>query len=226
MTNLMLMKKNTLYTLLAILILSTPLVQAQQRRPGTTYPRKDNRSSRTSRFSDDEEIFRHNILKINFISPLAATISGFYERVITERMSAQLGVQYTGYSGFITDNEKLRGFAITPEFRYYVTQATPAPNGIYVAPFLRYRNTSLAGDIEYQDRKLDGKIEIRSIGGGMLVGGQYLIGDRVSIEGYIGPTISGQTFKATEGSTKKDYSIPNFFSPVWFRSGFTVGIAF
>lgn len=165
-----------------------------------------------------------NIFKINPFSLLAATGSFAYERVINEQMSGQLGIQFTRYSGWVTGGRDLRGYAITPEFRYYFTDV--APKGFFVAPFLRYRYTSLDGEITLQGRQFRGKVDITNFGGGVLIGGQFILGERVSLEGFFGPTITGRSYSFTEGTTESDYDIPNFFSPIWFRTGLTVGFLF
>lgn len=199
-------------SLLAFLLIQLP-TQAQQRR------------NTPARRPDATTEMPANLLKINFISLVAATGSFFYERVINERMSAQLGVQFTSYAGFFTGNERLRNFAFTPEFRYYLT-SLEAPKGFYVAPFLRYRESSITGDVSVAGRKFDGKATVTSFGGGVLLGGQFLVSNRVSVEAFIGPTFSGRNIDVSEGSTEGDYAFPNFLSPVWFRTGVTVGLAF
>lgn len=206
------MKK--LLLLVFVLQIAASIAQAQYKRPNERN-RKNTSVSGTPA----------NLIKVNFLSPIASTGSFFYERALNERMSAQLGFQYTSYSGFFTNNERLRGIGLTPEFRYYFSDSE-APKGFFVAPFLRYRNYSLSGDIKLVNRQFEGEVSVTSIGGGVLVGGQWIFGEIFSLEAFIGPTISGQNFKATEGTSQKDYNIPNFFSPVWFRSGVTVGIAF
>lgn len=166
----------------------------------------------------------NNLIKINPLSLVAATGSFAYERVINERMSGQLGFLFTRYSGRITGGRTLSGFAVTPELRYYLTGT--APQGFFVAPFLRYRRTSLEGDVTVQGRTFDGTLQIDNFGGGVLVGGQFLLGERFSFEGFIGPTVTGRSNRFTEGTTERDYDVPNFFSPVWFRTGITVGFLF
>ncbi len=180
------------------------------------------RNDRPTRIS--ESAGYSNVIKINPLSLVAATGSFAYERVINEQMSGQLGFLFTRYSGRITGGRALSGFAITPEFRYYLTGA--APQGFFVAPFLRYRRTSLEGDVTVQGRTFDGTLQINNLGGGVLVGGQFVLGERVSFEGFIGPTVTGRSYQFTEGTTETDYDVPNFFSPVWFRTGITIGFLF
>ena len=166
----------------------------------------------------------NNLIKINPLSLIAATGSIAYERVINEQMSAQLGFLLTRYSGSITGGRTLSGFAVTPEFRYYLTGS--APEVFFVAPFLRYRRTSLSGDVTVQGRTFEGTLQMNNFGGGVLIGGQFVLGERISLEGFIGPTVTGRSYEFTENTTEGDYDVPNFFSPVWFRTGITVGFLF
>jgi hypothetical protein len=205
------MKNVPLFFLTSLLLLVCGESFAQVRRND-----RPTRISETSAYS--------NIIKINPLSLAGSTGSFAYERVINEQMSGQLGFLFTRYSGWVTGGRTLSGFAITPEFRYYLTGA--APQGFFVAPFLRYRRTSLEGDVTVQGRTFEGTLQMNTYGGGVLVGGQFVVGERVSFEGFIGPTINGRSFEATEETTERDYDVPNFFSPVWFRTGITVGFLF
>lgn len=77
-----------------------------------------------------------NAIKVNLLSPVVRTINLSYERAISENGSIQLGFFYTGAK---VSDVKIDGFGLTPEYRFYLS-STPAPNGFYVAPFLRYIN--------------------------------------------------------------------------------------
>jgi hypothetical protein len=211
----------TLLSFLTGILLVLPLCESRaQVRRDQPPVRRDTRPT----YSSDKDAEYRNVIKINPLSLIAATGSFAYERVINERMSGQLGLQFTSYSGWVTGGRPLKGFAVTPEFRYFLTGS--APKGFFLAPFLRYRQSSITGEITAGGRNFNGKVDINNFGGGVLIGGQYILGQRVSIEGFIGPTINGRSYKFTEGTTETDYDIPNFFSPVWFRTGFTVGFLF
>ncbi|MBX9890955.1 MAG: DUF3575 domain-containing protein [Chitinophagaceae bacterium] len=103
---------------------------------------------------------KKNLVKVNMLSPLVRTGSFFYERKIGTNSSLQLGVFYTG-SKF--DELKLRGFGITPEFRYYASEKG-AMEGFYLAPFLRYQH--------YEITELMNKGTLNTFGGGLLIGKQ------------------------------------------------------
>ena len=65
-----------------------------------------------------------------------------YERVFSENISVQLGFYYSwdfpSYDSW-SGEAFATGFAITPEFRYYLSKKRPAPRGIYLAPNFRYQ---------------------------------------------------------------------------------------
>jgi hypothetical protein len=157
---------------------------------------------------------KQNVIKANLFSPLVRTGSFFYERVLNEDMSLQLGFFYSGAS--ISDT-KFRGFGITPEFRYYLSESKPAPSGIFVAPYLRYQNFDLSveGDT--------GSATYSAMGGGLLIGAQRLLKNSISIEAFLGPSYSSGNIKLTDGASN-NYDT-GFFDGFGVRFGFTVGIA-
>ena len=75
-----------------------------------------------------EATAQSNVFKINIISPVVRTASVFYERALNDQSSLQLGFFYSGYSG---NDTKFRGFGITPEYRFYLSE-TPAPAGFFL----------------------------------------------------------------------------------------------
>ncbi len=113
---------------------------------------------------DDYKDFRRaRILKINLFSPLAEVFTMAYESVLTPEKSIQLTVSLVAEGGFI----------VTPEFRYYLSEMY-APRGVYVAPFLRY--------FQIDDQGL--------LGGGLIIGKQGLYKNKITINGFLGPSIN------------------------------------
>ncbi|MDJ1479441.1 DUF3575 domain-containing protein [Cytophagaceae bacterium YF14B1] len=177
-----------------------------------------------------------NLIKINPLSLFTTTGSVFYEHVLSENTSMVLNLQYTlprKASIFGTDilgeNGKLNRFAVAPEFRYYPSGT--APTGFYVGPFARYVNFSAKGDITKEingeQRTIHGKLTQQTFSLGCVIGGQWLFGDHISLDAYIGPYFSLGHLSVTQDLTEDDYNVPasiNF--PVWFRTGLTVGYAF
>lgn len=107
---------------------------------------------------------RAKILKLNILSPVVETITLAYENVLTPEKSLQVTFSLITAEG---------GFAITPEFRYYISE-TLAPQGVYLAPFLRYYQLG------------DGGI----LGGGLVLGKQAIFKNKITIDGFFGPSVN------------------------------------
>ncbi len=156
---------------------------------------------------------KKNAIKVNIFSPIVRTGSFFYERALSNATSAQLGFFYTGYK--ISDT-KFSGFGITPEFRFYPSKKEDM-KGFYLAPFVRYQNFSLTQDAT------DSKGTFTSFGGGVLIGGQFLFGNIVTLDMFIGPAYYSGTTKVNSGTGSFDLGS---FDGFGVRAGVTVGIAF
>jgi hypothetical protein len=155
-----------------------------------------------------------NLFKVNLFSPLVRTGSFFYERALNDDSSIQLGFFYSGAS---IGDTKLRGFGLTPEYRFYLSEK-PAPRGIFVAPFARYQSFNLTVEGE------SGKASLSTIGGGLLVGVQTILKDRISLEAFIGPSYSSSKLDVTSGD-EDDFEFGSL-DGFGVRFGVTIGIAF
>lgn len=154
-------------------------------------------------------------VKTNISSTL--TVKSFNlipEFAITERLSAQVGFYRT--NNFTYKEHVFSGTAITPEVRFHLKPTYL--KGLYAAPFVRYRK--LAWDIPSEDAGAD----FISIGGGVCVGYQSLIKNRVILDLYIGPGFSGHDIKIRSG-VADDFKLP-ITSSVGVRAGIALGIAF
>ena len=163
-----------------------------------------------------------NAVKINIFSPIVKTFSGFYERALGDAVSIQAGFFYTGTK---VEDTKFTGWGVTPEFRFY-----PAKNedlkGFYLAPFGRYSSFSLSGtsiDPATQE-EIDAKATLGTFGGGLLIGGQFLFGDIVTLDIYIGPKYSVSDITVDAGE-EDDFQLGSF-DGFGVRGGVTIGIAF
>lgn len=158
-----------------------------------------------------------NLIKVNLLSPVVRTGSFFYERLLNEKSSLQLGLFYTGASFAGT---LFRGIGITPEYRFYLSENKQAPAGFFVAPFVRYQNLNLSD-------KDDSTIQAvySSFGGGVCVGNQWVFKNQVSLELFAGPSFNGTSFTGKNGATRDNFFLTNFgyFS---FRFGLALGFAF
>lgn len=154
-----------------------------------------------------------NLIKINLLSPLVRTGSFFFERAMTDEISLQLGFFYTGAS---VGETTFRGFGLTPELRYYLSEKHPAPRGVFIAPFARYQNFTLTDD-------LDNEGTYSSFGGGLLVGTQTMFKNKISLDVWAGPSYSSGKTKVTDGEDNFDLGS---FDGFGVRFGVTVGFGF
>lgn len=154
-----------------------------------------------------------NVVKINIFSPIVKTFNVAYEKKLNANSSGQLGFFYTGYS---TGDTEFSGFGITPEYRFYLSD-TEAPQGVYVAPFVRYQS------FKVEDKTLNNKGEFTAFGGGLIIGKQWIFKERVSLDIFIGPAYFSGDTKTTSGTNTFD---TDAFDGFTVRTGLTLGIAF
>lgn len=157
-------------------------------------------------------------VKIGLLSPIARTINVSAEQAISENSSIQLGFFYSGAK--LPGDTKISGYGITPEFRYYLSASSAAPNGFYVAPFLRYQAFTASNN----DNNVRNEGTLSSFGGGVLVGRQWIFKERVTFDMFIGPKYQDWSYKVKSGTDT--FSDGSFFGNFGLRGGLTLGIAF
>ena len=167
-----------------------------------------------------------NAVKINIFSPLVKTGSFFYEHKISEQNSVQLGALFTRWNAGYTD---ITGFAITPEYRFYLSDKKPAMQGFYLGPFLRYQNLTLNNGLSYTEENIgiqhEAKASLNTLGGGLVAGHQFVFKRRFTLDTYLGPSYNGGKLKVKAGEDSQDFDT-GAFRGFGLRSGVTFGIAF
>jgi hypothetical protein len=169
---------------------------------------------------------KKNIVKTNIISPLFRTFHLNYERAFTEKVSGQLGLMY--FAGLDRNDTKFNGFAVTPEVRLYPKGT--ALEGFFLGLSPRYQSFKLETTTESFDDngnpvKNTNKATLRSMGAGLVVGGQWIFGDIVSLELYGGPSFNSSKIKVESGS-EDDFNTTGVGSRFGLRFGLTVGVIF
>lgn len=154
------------------------------------------------------------VLKINIFSPIVKTFNVQYEQAVSASSSFQLGVFYTGYS---TSGTSFKGLGITPEYRFYLSD-TEAPQGVYVAPFVRYMNFKLE-----EDDVTNSKADFNAFGGGLILGKQWIFKEKIALDIFIGPIYTSGNVKVTSGTDNFDTGAFDGFS---VRSGLCFGFKF
>lgn len=157
---------------------------------------------------------KNNVIKTSLISPFVSTYVVAYERVLNEDMGLQIGLYYSGADVFEAD---FRGYAITPEFRYYLSEEKTAPDGAFIAPYLRYQSFTIDDESSTSSATLTG------LGGGLLIGVQRVFKGTVSLSAFIGPAYIAPSIEYEDPENQ-------FFDRgnggFWARAGINVGIAF
>lgn len=156
-----------------------------------------------NRSNGDKPELAH-VVKINASQLALKNISLQYELGFHKNMSVALG-----YSNFLkrgipsqiyennnADGYKLpymKGWAITPEFRFYPgkKEEKPAPHGFYLAPYLRYSKYTLGADYIETDPNTMAKRQYELTGtykgtsAGLMLGSQWIVGKHFSFDWWI-----------------------------------------
>lgn len=153
------------------------------------------------------------IVKANMLSPLVRTGSFFVEHQLNNNSSLQLGLLYTGKTW---DDTKIRGWGITPEYRFYLSDS-PAPDGFFIAPYARYLHFNLENEAK-------NKAKMNGLGTGLIIGQQYIFKERLSFEWFFGPAYTNINLDVDSG-TDDDFETGSW-DGFTLRAGITLGIAF
>lgn len=181
-----------------------------------------------------------NILKANLTSLALKDVYVSYERTFLKKFSVNLGFDYlpkrgiplASYFADVNGNPspvrdmRISGWRITPEFRFYTSVLKGAPKGFYVAPYFRYGVYDFKlGSYQYnytdgydgnksKTANIDFTGQYKAVGGGIMIGHQWIIAKHLSIDFWIvGIGVSGTNF-ALRGTT-------NDMDPRYFEEGST-----
>ena len=169
-----------------------------------------------------------NVVKVNILSPIFGTGSFFFEHKLSASSSIQLGALFTNWN--VDDNTNVTGFAITPEYRFYLSETKEALRGFYVGPFLRYQNLTL----KYTDTFYNGtntspqksEASLNTFGGGVLIGHQWIFKQRFSLDTFLGPSYNGGSVSYKNSSFNNGTDDAGLFKGFGIRTGVTFGLAF
>jgi Protein of unknown function (DUF3575) len=170
-----------------------------------------------------------SILKVDLLSPVARTGTLSFEQVLNENSSIGLSMLYCDQSELWVSSGYLSRFALSPEYRFYLSEDRPAPEGWYLNTMLRYQHLTaewteytFTGDpyIEYYTVKRDEK---NTFGMGLGVGFQEVFKNKIALDLHL-----GTIFNTGEDRTVDPYqqSSSSEFEPYvgyFFYSGVKVG---
>jgi hypothetical protein len=145
-----------------------------------------------------QDITEHkNVVNLGLGGLALGNVSLNYERTFSDSRAASLTAGFLvprNLPSFIYDNlsdednwdadNKLSGFFIMPEYRFYPSYKI-APEGFYIAPFLRLNHYTLDIGGDFNDITADIKGKISGIGGGVQFGMHWVIKERISIDFYL-----------------------------------------
>lgn len=187
---------------------------------------------------------QNNAVKVDIFQPIINTLALSFEHKLSESSSVQVGLSGTfgykddgsysyGPNGYY-DGRSTSGFAITPEYRLYLSEKHPALEGFYVAPYLRYQylsqtgtNYTLNGNGGRYNQSYEASLS--AFGLGVVVGRHWIFKKHFSLDIFTGP---GYTFASTSsnqvGYTPQKGDFVGYISnnSYDFRGGATFGFAF
>lgn len=154
-------------------------------------------------------------IKTDLFSPIIRTYTLKLEQAFTEDIAVQLGFFYSGYK---TNNSEssLSGYGITPEFRFYLSD-TPAPNGTYLAPNIRYFRFSVTDPLVNEEGALT------NLSLAINLGKQVILKDIIVIDAWVGPSYNFRSISETSAAFDAGIANVNGFG---LRVGIAIGLAF
>jgi len=156
-----------------------------------------------------------NAFKINPGSLLIKTGNVSYERVVMPKQSLQVGAFYSGVG---LGDFKYRGYAITTEYRFYVSKQQEELNGLYVSPFARFQSFTIANN------KVKSEAQFNTIGGGATLGWQKSWNSGFVLNLFAGPSYNELKFRGEV--IEEDFEIKEGIKGFGLRTGITLGFTF
>ncbi len=178
-------------------------------------------------------------VKVNLFIFLASSVGPSVEVKVANKLSLNLsgaysyGVGTVGVQSVISNSSGLTvessfgrftGFALTPELRFYPSKKRAALNGFYIGPFFRYSKGGSGTTLILNNKTYDGDINFRSIGGGLMLGYQWILGEHFVLDwGFFGPRLGRYKMDLRAGPIAQGDRV-NFINDVnEVLSGFNLG---
>jgi hypothetical protein len=171
-------------------------------------------------------------VSMNFLPLLFQSFNGFVEFRLNQSSSLAAGFNYwSTKKGSLIYNKNDQNYkSITLEYRYFPSQNSM--EGIYLAPWLKYRNINQKQVINFaEDANGSSSIALpaqnqlyHQAGSGLNIGFQKIIYDPILVGGFIG--FGYYPFEKIEATNQDWISEKDRFSRIDFRLGLTFGMAF
>jgi hypothetical protein len=167
-----------------------------------------------------------NIAKINVLSPFFGSLHLGYERVFSDKISAQVSFFYTGRRDQFEVNG---GLGFIGEARFYLSNSNSAPLGFFIAPFLRYEGMkqNVIVPATQTAPEIKTRANLNMFGLGITGGYQWIFKDIITIDVWAGPAF-------VAGSQNPDVDTKDAKPPFPYskrtglggRAGVMIGVAF
>ncbi len=184
-----------------------------------------------------------NTVKLNVPGLVVGAINVQYERVLSPKVSAVLGVSYfipassrvlkgISTSEFKVNKNTMSGFGVMPEIRFYLSGKSEAPRGFYIAPYGRFSRKTIDLDVNATvdfitkgkdiDTKFVGSGSFTTFGGGILIGAQWIFPNNLTLDWWIlGLGVTSTKFDVTSNGDYSDLDLSGIDSSVQ-DSGFPI----
>jgi len=136
------------------------------------------------------------VIKVNPVGFIFGVFNGTYEKALNEKSSIAVGASYFNWS-----NLNISGFGASAEYRFYFSNNSEAPHGMFAAPILDLESLSYS----YKDINVDpvtgeittdsGTDSVFSIGGGVKAGHQWIWDSGIALDLYFGYGYRSAKFK-------------------------------
>jgi hypothetical protein len=166
------------------------------------------------------------IIKANPFGWFAGQYQFGYEHFLSEKLSVQLvpgvifsKVTLSDSTDFTFESVQATRFGtiVIPEVRYYLGDV--APDGLYIAPFGRFRSVTTT-----VDNDSDVTRKRQSIGGGFVLGYQYQLANGLTGELFMGPQFKSSTTSYTGNFERFTDLSADDDDGTGIRFGATIGI--
>ncbi|HEY9045926.1 MAG TPA: DUF3575 domain-containing protein [Ohtaekwangia sp.] len=154
---------------------------------------------------------KRNIIKSDVLGVMSGYFNVTYER-LAQRAPRSL-VLTAEYDIFSYEEFDFKGVSFQPALRYYLNKNRQPPAGYYAQPFAIY------SDFKVTDTSRGNSAHINQVGGGLDLGWQWVIAERLTIDTYIGGVYVETSVR---GSLSHD-AIRSFQPLVGVNCGFIFG---
>jgi hypothetical protein len=160
--------------------------------PSVTGLRKKTEKPRMDANGESNIAIKLNLTQIAFKNISLQGEYGFHKKMTVALGYSNLLKHEIGFykTDALYSAPKFSAWAITPEFRFYpgATDEKPAPNGFYIAAYLRYAKYKLEQVVSYTDTKTYSATANQTYSGanvGIMIGRQWIIGKHFSLDWWI-----------------------------------------